>query len=409
MTQLGLCTFTRTQNIGNKLARAVLSDHVLFRECMFYLREDLHSRKYRAPTNPNEKTFSCICTTFHITKIWDLGDFSIKPSHEVRFPSAKKSLISFINNPAWINDEGFIHPLLFGEVLSCLISFITLLPVKSPRDSVSLSRENIDSISSGCIDDVALTLPFIWAGTGAHNSKLTIEKEDKFIEELKELILLLNNVEENIYSFSLEVIRLIHLSILVRRDDFGLAYLLLVSAIESVAQKAIKRDSVKELHPKEREWAKIAKNEGAFNDEFKELLSLYKDARGKNQYLSKRYTKFIMDFCPPHDWEDIVDSRYKDSDREWNDFMQGSKHPSLMQTEEIEEILNKAYNYRSRFVHSATQPPHQSPIASSNKFFEIIRSYKNGLDESQISPTYELMLAIAKRSIMEWLKTKSIK
>lgn len=392
------------------MARAVLSDHVLFRECMFYLREDLHLQTHRISTSPVRKTFSCICTTFHITKTWDLGDFSINPPYEVQFPSAKKSLISFVNNPNWIINEGFVHPLLFGEVLSCLISFITLLPVKSPRDSHSLSgMEDLDSISSSCLNDIALTLPFIWAGTGAHQSRLTVEQEDNFIEELKELIFLLKNVEEKLYSFSLEVIRLIHLSILVRRDDFGLAYLLLVSAIEAVAQKAVKRDSVKVSDPKEKEWTEIARNKGVLNEEFKELLGLYKDARGKNQYLSKRYTKFIMDFCPPQDWEDIVVSRYSNFDREWNDFMQGSKHPSVMETEEVESILNKAYNYRSRFVHSATQPPHEAPQASMNKFFEVIRNFDSNSHELQISPTYELMLAIAKHSIMKWLRTKSIK
>ncbi|MFX8016053.1 hypothetical protein ABTK76_19300, partial [Acinetobacter baumannii] len=89
------------------------------------------------------------------------------------------------------------------------------------------------------------------------------------------------------------------------------------------------------------------------DEKFKELLVEYKKSRGNNEYLSKRFTKFILKFCPPSDWEKIVPSRYDFFDREWNNFMQGSQHPSLMQIEEIEEILIKAYKYRSSFVHSA--------------------------------------------------------
>lgn len=384
------------------MARAVLGDHVLFRECMFYLRKDLYLEKQRFLESTDKRTFSCISTTFHITKIWDLGDFSISPSHEIMLPAARKSLISFIENPVWITKAGFEHPLLFGEVLSCLISFVSLLPVKSPRDSHQLDIQSLDSIPNSCVEDVALTLPFIWAGTGAHKSRLTEDEEDKLIDELRELIFTLNNIEEKWYSYGLEVIRLVHLSILVKRDDFGLAYLLLVSAIEAIAQKAIKRDSVKETHPKEKEWNEIASN----NDEFKEVLKAYKDIRGRNEYLSKRFTEFILKFCPPDEWEDIVVSEYDSLDREWSDFMQGSQHPSLMEVEEIKDILSKAYDYRSRFVHNGTQPPHKYPNNPLNKFFEVIQNYDSYPYETQISPNYELMLAIAKHSIIKWLKTK---
>lgn len=384
------------------MARAVLADHILFRECMFYLREDLFLNKQRFSTQTDEKTFSCVCTTFRITKTWDLGDFLINPSYQVRLPSAKESLISFIENPTWISKQGFVHPLLFGEVLSCLISFVSLSPVKSPRDSYYLNMKSEDSISNDCINDMALTLPFLSAGPGAHKSYLTDEEEDKFIEELKELVFILKNIDEKLYSFSLEVIRLIHLSILVKRDDFGLSYLLLVSAIESVAQKAIKRKCVKEVHPKEKEWSEIAKSD----DEFKEVFEAYKDMRGKNEYLSKRFTQFILKFCPPEEWDNIVVSKYDFHNEEWNDFMKESQHPTLMTTEEIQDILDKAYNYRSRFVHSGAQPPHLYPEPMSNKFFEVIQNYDSDSYETQISPSYDLMLAIAKHSIMKWLKTK---
>ncbi|WP_426243817.1 hypothetical protein [Psychrobacter sp. TWP2-1-2] len=379
------------------MSRAVLSDHVLFRECIFYLREDLYLQTQRGSTSKDKKTFSCICTTFFITKEWDLGSFSINPSNKVNLAFRRASLISVINNPSWIT-EGFEHPLLFGEILSCLVSFISLLAVKSPRD---VELDSSDPIQES-FSEIALTLPFVSAGTGAHQTKLTIEQEDKLIEELKELVSTLNNIEKKDYLFSIQVIRLIHLSILVKRDDFGLAYSLLVFAIEAVAQEAISRKVFREQHPKEKEWGEKAKND----DDFKELLRVYKDSRGKDKYLSKRFTRFIIKFCPPDTWEEIVDSKDHFSDGEWNNHMKGTEHPSKMKTEEIEDILNKVYDYRSRFVHSGTQPPHQFPESSFNKFFETTQIFDGDLHATQINPTYELMLAIAKHSIINWLRTK---
>ena len=178
--------------------------------------------------------------------------------------------------------------------------------------------------------------------------------------------------------------------------------MLLVSAIESVAQKAIKRKHVKELSPKEEEWKKMAKN----NNEFKEVFDAYKDMRGKNEYLSKRFTKFILEFCPPDEWENIVFDKYSHPNDKRNFFGKGIRNPALMEVKEIEGILKEAYEYRSRFVHDGAQPPHSSPEPTISKFFEVVPRYKNGLFQKEISPSYGLMLGIAKHSIMKWLKTK---
>lgn len=44
-----------------------------------------------------------------------------------------------------------------------------------------------------------------------------------------------------------------------------------------------------------------------------------------------------------------------------------------------------------------------------NKFFEVIQNFNSETYETQISPTYELMLGIAKTSIIKWLRTKAKK
>ncbi len=387
------------------MSRAVLADHVLFNECVYYLREDLHKKNQGHILDKEKQTFSCLSTTFHITKPWIFEKFTIYPSVEVILPAAKKSLLNFVKNPSWVNEAAFDHPHLFGEALSALISFVTLRSVKSPRDGYGLRIESLENISGHCLEEMAFTLPFLCAGPGAHDSRLEDATEDQFIKEIQELISNLEKLDENLYVFALEVIRLVQLSTLVKRDDFGLAYLLLISAIEAVSQKAIKRKSKK--HEKEKEWEQLARS----NPLFKELLDEYKDIRGRDKYLSDRFIEFIVTYSPSEEWENIVKSRYAFMDREWNDFMQRSKHPSKMHKEEIENILKNAYQYRSRFVHEGTQPPHKHPEASFNKFFEVIETYDpiSYHYKSELCPTYELMLGIAKIAISKWIKSKAMK
>ena len=63
---------------------------------------------------------------------------------------------------------------------------------------------------------MAFTLPFLCAGPGAHDSRLEDATEDQFIKEIQELISNLEKLDENLYVFALEVIRLVQLSILVK-------------------------------------------------------------------------------------------------------------------------------------------------------------------------------------------------
>lgn len=385
------------------MARAVLADHVLFNECIHYLREDLYRENKRSEFDRGGQTFSCISTTFNITKPWIFEKFTIYPSREIILPAGYKSLLNFVENPSWVKDSAFVHPHLFGEVLGALISFVTLRSVKSPRNGHCLMVESMEKIQSRHLEEMALTLPFLSTGPGAHDSILEEVTEDKFIKEAQELINSLEKFDEVLYGFTLEVIRLVQLSLLVKRDDFGLAYLLLVSAIEAIAQDVFEKDK-SQKHDKEIVWKERAKTDQEFN----ELLSEYQKLRGKPTLTSK-FIRLIFKYSPPEEWENLVKSRDRFMDQEWSNFRCGSKHPSKMQKEEIEQVLKNAYNYRSRFVHQGKQPPHQRPEAYLNKFFEVIGQFEINSDDPkyELSPSYELMLAIAKTSISKWIESKS--
>lgn len=392
--------------------RAVLSDKILFRECIFYLREDLYVKNQRFAIEEIEPSYSCLSTTFEITKPWVFDDFTIYPSYIISLPAARRSILNFVKNPLWIKNKGFSHPQLFGEVLGSVVSFVTLKPVKSPRDDFRGLEISVEIIPQNLLETLAFTLPFISAGPGGFKIEIGQEKEDQYINEINDLLLILKGLNENDYLFVMEVFRLIQLSILVARDDLGLSFLLLVSAIEAVSQKAIKRKSKK--HAKEDYWKEKAKDD----EDFGEILQEYKDIRGRDKFLGDRFVDFILKYTPVEKWDEILEDDNSFGGLPW---IKSSKlkDPIDMTKEELSIILKNAYQHRSEFVHQGTQPPHRYNELNSTKFFEVtytedcpieIQYSSNQIDFSskyiKISPKYELMLNLAKHSILKWLNEK---
>lgn len=41
------------------------------------------------------------------------------------------------------------------------------------------------------------------------------------------------------------------------------------------------------------------------DSEFKELLEVYKREHGNNNYLAERFTKFILEYCPVKEWQEL--------------------------------------------------------------------------------------------------------
>lgn len=396
------------------MVRPVLADEILFKECIFYLREDLYKKKQGNVSEDNQQTYSCISTTFLITKPWVFEDFTIHPSKVTNFPYARQAILNFVENPKWIERFSIYPPQLFGEALSSIISFITLRSVKSPRgdDLRVLKIISIENIPEDLRTRLSFTLTFLHAGPGCIHTYLGQEKEEKYISEIKALLKILKELKESDYNFVLEVLRLIQLSILSKRDDLGEAYLLLISALEAVSQKAVKRKTIK--HPKESIWEEKAKDD----ELFKELLTEYKDIRGRDKYLGDRFVDFLLKYSPVSCWDEIIEDR----DEYGFQISHGDlriQHPRDMNQDELRNILKNAYRYRSEFVHQGAQPPHSYNTSNSNKFFEAsfseecpidVRFHSGGplisSEYVEISPKYEFMLGLAKHAILNWLNFK---
>lgn len=386
------------------MSRAVTADHILFDECIDAFRSENNN------FHPIFSGDSCsfLLTSFELNDEWDLGICKVSPSIRVVLPGAYSAFISRVENPNWV---GTHNSHLFGIALASVVSFATLKSCKSTRDDYLCHHSEL---SEHDIQTLAIQHPILTAGPGATHSSISKNKQSKLCGEIHGIINKLMSVDYKTYRVLMQSIRLLQLSILSKRDDFGLAYLLAVSSIESIAQKAIKRDKVRKTHPGEKVWQEKAKED----TEFKNLLDEYKASRGKNEYLRERFVLFLNQFAPVEKWLDYVEHPMQDMAeyikevsptrkvdhlvrKHWYE-----KYPEDLQTKEIESILSDAYVHRSCFVHRGEQPPHTDPSPSMNRFFQEYREYDGHIIKETILPNYDLLLGLAKNSLINWLNDK---
>lgn len=386
------------------MSRAVTCDHVLFDECIdAFRKEDINSFSF-----DSGESYSYLLTSFELTAGWDLGICHVSPSIRVNLPGAYSAFISKIENPDWV---GIHNSHLFGIALSTIVSFVSLKSCKSTRDDYLCRRAEL---SESDLVQLAILHPILSAGPGCTHTSISEAKQLQLQNQVSVVISKLMSLEPKKYRLVMQSFRLIHLSISTKRDDFGLAYLLAVSAIESVAQKAISRNKVKVKHPDESLWKERANGDPCF----KEVLQAYLESRGKNEYLKERFVRFLLKYAPVDKWLDYVEHPMQDL----TDYIQqvspshnmdhligkhwSEKYPQDLTENEIQRILSDVYVHRSRFVHRGEQPPHTDPNPSLNRFFQEIREYDgNNLKES-VLPNYELLIGLAKASILNWVDDK---
>ncbi|WP_448667305.1 hypothetical protein [Aerococcus viridans] len=387
------------------MARAVTSDHVLFNECIPIFRP----KEIKMAENGNT-TIGYLLLDFRLGEELEFEHFKIEPTYEVRLPGAYASFIAPVHLPKWLEREHNAH--LFTIALASVFSFATRRTIKAPRDGYISRRENLDESS---LNELAIQFPVLIAGPGAHDTSLSKETLSWMYEKLKETFKMLYGIPYEFYENTMQSIRLVHLSHLNKRDDFGLAYYLLVSSMETMAKKAVKRKEFVIKHPKEDKWKEIAKT----NKDIEDLLKMYKEERGKSQFLGKRVVEFIMKYCPPGQWLDLehpranmasyieeITGRKEDwyLQKQWYE-----KYPQDFTEDEIRKILNDLYVHRSKFTHEGKNPPHQNPD-SSNRFFDTqtLVTEKNGqyIIEDITLPNFQLVSFIANLTIQNYLKDK---
>lgn len=378
------------------MSRAVTADHVLFDECIDAFRR-LEPQK---TSIFNAASTSYVLAGFELPEPWMLPHCLLHPSQRVHLPGPNAAFICRVDNPEWV---GTHNSHLYGIALSAIMSFTTGKLCKSTRSDYFGRSENLRDDD---LFQLALIHPVLFAGPGANHIVLAAAKMQEHQESISELMTRLYSVPYKKYLQLMQAIRLVHLSLQNRRDDFGLAYFLIVAAIESVAQHATKEG--KKKHPSEKVWEMKAKDDPAFAD----LLAAYKKLSSHDKRLKERYIELIFKFAPieswdelvPHPRQDLVD-QIKETDpnhtidhvlsKHWSD-----KYPSELTPEQIHKILGDSYTHRSCFVHRGEQPPHKQ--TSYNRFFEEKYDFNGEILTKSLLPKYELLFRVAQRSIAGW-------
>jgi hypothetical protein len=354
-----------------------------------------------------------ILLDFELEKMFDFKDFKILPTVRVSFSSPYSAFIAPVILPRWLKERHNAH--LFCIALSAIISFVTSHPVKALRDDYLMGRE----LDEHTIEMLAIQFPVLTAGPGCHNYRLSKERIESYYLELKETIEVLYSVPYNLYVRLMRAIRLAHLAHNNKREDFSLAYYLLVSSIEAITQKAIK---LKKVKPKfEKQWEEMAKSE----ETIRELLTEYKKLRNNDNKLRERFVEFIFKYCPPKEWEKLkhpyeynLSWHPPEERKNWQWLTQkrwDELYPDDLQNEELKDtllrdIISNSYKYRSKFTHEGIAPPHKQPD-SYNRFFDVEHEFKevNGKYEHKqiIFANFSLIAFIAKNSIISYAKSKA--
>ncbi|WP_410979505.1 hypothetical protein [Bacillus cereus] len=379
----------------------VTSDHILFKECIESFRPE--NRNF---DSESKQVIGYLLLDFHLNKELTFEHFIIQPATEVRFENDMRyaSFIAPVILLKWKEISGREH--LFLIVLSTVISFIFRRSITAPRDQIfSLSKE-ID------MKKFAMHHPILKAGPGAHKIVIPEERLEELYKELQEFIKLLCDViPYKKYTEVMQSIRLVQLAFLNMREDFSLSYYLLISSIEPFASKAIKRKPVVSKHPLEEKWKKYAEE----NEDISQLFKEYSRLSGENKQLRKRFVEFVLEYCPPNQWNQLEHPSERDLaailenirsnfnwiiEDHWDEF-----YPEGIPEKDIIEILSDAYKHRSQYTHEGKKPPHSSPSGNVLKYFEkqMIVSEDPFKIIELTYPTFNLMSFIAKKSIQNHL------
>lgn len=392
---------------GITMSRAVTGDHVLFNECITTFRpENFKIQEDREHLN------GYLLLDFNLNQTLNFRYFIIEPSIEVKLPGAYSAFITPVKLPKWFDWSYNTH--LFTIALAAVFSFVSGRPARAPRDGYKTNREQLNDYSLG---ELAIQFPVLTASPGAHDSRISKMSLDDLNERLQEFMEVLFSVSYKQYIIAMQSIRLVHLAHLNKRDDFGLAYYLLVSSMESLSNKAIRSKNVAIKHPKEDKWSEIAK-EG--DGDFTNLFYEYINEKNKNKWIGKKFEEFILKYCPPNLWNDL--KHPQENSVRYIEELTGNKHhewvtkkrwdeiyPDDLTEDETRKLLKDLYTHRSNFTHRGENPPHRDPN-SHNRFFDVdtvIKNEKEGIRFLKIIlPNFQLISFISNRSITNYLKEK---
>lgn len=385
--------------------RAVTSDHINFEECI----EVFRPKNADSINQSHNSNIMYLLFDFSFEEEINFSQFSIRPPKKINLGIFKEAYISEL----LISDSSYeireMHLVAYG--LAAILSSVIRRPVQAPKNNY-IKNKKFEKLSEEEKLELAMNLPVLSAGPGTQPKELTQEQFDNFKVDSGEILKKLFNSAYKEYEDFMRAIRLLHLAQLNKKEDLGLSYYLTISAIETIATKAISEKKFKEKPEAKQKWKAKADKD----PEFKELINLYKKARGKNKYLKERFIKFIFDYFPPERWEEI-DHPLEHFKNHGDRFLWvteknfAEKYSSDLTSEELEKIINDMYSNRSKYTHKGKTPEYHSPDSIFKMFENMVvlteDPVRGDLGAKDITiPTFHLLTYISIKSIKEYLLNK---
>lgn len=423
--------------------RVLTQDYNLFQEAIFAYNKHLAVRENgfmkMHETSSEKRLYGYLLFEFELAMDLEFTDFTILKSFVVDLgiensigQKLRKAFVSPVLMPTYVN---YHHSHLFTLALSSICSFAFERPVFSTNNDFYNRFELSTELE---LKEIGSEFPQTVLGNpqSIHRPHKEIVKLWK--ERLDEIIKLVDfSIENNEllnYEGLLQSFRLIQLGHQNKKNDFDLAFSLLIAGIESISQVAIPQMCYNKQHESYNKWKKESRKSESLKlllDEYRKFKE-YVDNNIKHRDLTKRFVKFIHTYCPTNKWSEVL---YRDLINEGLDVREKYKNeistfpemvPENLTYAELNKIIKQTYQFRSKFLHTGKPTPHTFPNNSFNeRYFQVIdnrerrkklfeKMEKENRNESPYSEwskaqdillKFELMSTIARVSITEYAKT----
>ncbi|MFD0964353.1 hypothetical protein [Pseudofulvibacter geojedonensis] len=333
----------------------------------FFRKKDQVLNKDNSPKSIGSKFY--LLTDFKIFREYNVGECIITRSEQIFIDNNTYTNVSEIKIPEWVYRSKNVELTSesFSLVLSALISF------GSERD-VRLYR-NYYNINS--IERISAELPLQHSGPGAIH-KLNEKSVESILQNVSQLFDIIDKLDYADYETVIRSSRLFQLAQNTKRLDHNLSYSLIVSSIETNADKAIRVKDVKKGWSEIKKRIKQVADDAELEQEFRDVLF----DKLNHHYSGIRFRKFIKENALFNSIK--LDNRYHrmgllQEEKEafepidkrldpLNYFIHEnrSKPDFLLHLEEhtginYDNLLKDSYSYRSKFYHAGEAMKHNTP------------------------------------------------
>jgi hypothetical protein len=386
-----------------------------FDDCEKVLRPDMW-KKYFSFLQSDEKRNYCVIFLSEIPLTvgeYAVNEFKLAPMAARWEPFKPYGLLLYV-------PKGFdyLTAPLFGEAIAPILSFSLRRRIKAHRHAYKM-----DNAPKEMPEDVSTRLCSISVGPeGSLQQPLTKKEQTRRLGNFGKIFQTLMGMSEKDYLATVRAFRLYQLSLLNYREDIGLAYTLLVAAIETVAECFVKIKPRFEELPEAAEWKEIFAEFGLRKKQVNKIENLL--LKGK-QFLGLKFREFVLNYLPDSFWttadskaieldayiDEITKEHFgtepKEEENHFKRYWWLYTPEQKVTKSELAEVLKNIYNLRSRFAHVGESPPIEVAELYETAELKVEIDSKNRVRYRRAIPSYFWFERVVHDSIANMLKVES--